>query len=77
MLTPTKYENINRNLLVMGAEAIAFLKKKPYNLEALYQKLNMEMGISIEQYFDTLTFLWISGILLLDDFQLNLKRDNL
>lgn len=77
MLVPSKYENVNKNLLVIGAEIIAHLKKRTYAIEELYQDMKQSSGIGIEQYFDGLTFLWLSDILILDGFQINLTMSNL
>jgi hypothetical protein len=73
MLFPTKHENLNNNLLVIGAEVIALLRKKPYNVEELYQMLKKEKGINLDQYFNCLTFLWLADILIQENFVLNLS----
>lgn len=70
MLLPTKHENLNRNLLVTGADIISQLKKRPHHLEELYQLLKKEKGINLEQYFNCLTFLWLGEILTLENFGL-------
>lgn len=74
MLIPSKYENINKNLLVLGAKIIQILKKSPYNIEVLFQKIKEESEISVEQYFDAITFLWLSDILITDNFQVSLNK---
>ena len=74
MLIPGKYENLNKNLLVIGAEVIAKLKKKSYNIEDLFQILKKEVAINLDQYFNCLTFLWTADILELEDYRLYLKR---
>lgn len=82
MLIPTKYENINDNLLVLGAYIISLLKKKPYNIEELFQVINKikeekkKTLINLDQYFNTLTFLWLSEIILLDEFKIYLNNNN-
>ncbi len=82
MLIPTKYENINYNLLVLGAYIISLLKKKPYNIEELFQVINKikeekkKTLINLDQYFNTLTFLWLSEIILLDEFKIYLNNNN-
>lgn len=82
MLIPTKYENINDNLLVLGAYIISLLKKKPYNIEELFQVVNKikeekkKTLINLDQYFNTLTFLWLSEIILLDEFKIYLNNNN-
>jgi hypothetical protein len=74
MLIPTKYEDINTNLLVIGAEVIAKLKRKPQNAEDLFQILKKEKEINLEQYYNCLTFLWLSDILEINKFQISLKK---
>jgi hypothetical protein len=73
MLFPTKHENLNNNLLVIGAEIISLLRKQPYNVEELYQMLKKEKGINLDQYFNCLTFLWLADILIQENFVLNLS----
>jgi hypothetical protein len=75
MLIPTKYENLNKNLLVTGADLIFHLRKKSYNIEELYQIMKKEKGMNLNQYFDCLTFLWLSSILLLEDTELKLGNE--
>lgn len=72
MLIPTKYENLNKNLLVTGADVIFHLRKKHYNIEELYQLLKKEKGMNLNQYFNCLTFLWLADILVLEDVDLKL-----
>jgi len=72
MLIPTKYENLNKNLLVAGADIISHLQKKPYNIEELFQLLKKEKGMNLNQYFNCLTFLWLADILVLEDADLKL-----
>lgn len=72
MLIPTKYENLNKNLLVAGADVISHLKKKSYNIEELFQLLKKERGMNLNQYFNCLTFLWLADILALENADLKL-----
>ncbi|MCK4762444.1 MAG: hypothetical protein KAW12_09625 [Candidatus Aminicenantes bacterium] len=74
MLIPSKYENLDKNLLVIGSGVIAKLKKKPYNVEDLFQVLKKEKGLNLDQYFNCLTFLWLSDILIEENFKLYLKK---
>lgn len=80
MLIPTKYENINDNLLVLGANLISLLKQKQYNIEELFQAVNKlkeekkKSLINLDQYFNTLTFLWIAKIISLDEFKIYLNK---
>ena len=72
MLIPTKYENLNKNLLVAGADVISHLREKTYNIEELYQLLKKEKGMNLNQYFNCLTFLWLADILILENADLKL-----
>ncbi|MCU0288571.1 MAG: hypothetical protein MUF15_19540 [Acidobacteria bacterium] len=72
MLIPTKYENLNKNLLVSGAAIISYLNKKPYNIEELFQLMKKEKGMNLDQYFNCLTFLWLADILALENADLKL-----
>jgi len=62
MLIPTKHEDLEKNVLVLGADILDLIKKKsfrPYNIEVLFQDLKIRKEIGIEQYYDTLLFLWL------------------
>lgn len=74
MLIPAKYENLNKNLLVSGADIIFHLRKKHINIEELYQLLKKEKGMNLNQYFNCLTFLWLADILVLEDVDLKLAN---
>ncbi|OFY22721.1 MAG: hypothetical protein A2W98_05375 [Bacteroidetes bacterium GWF2_33_38] len=75
MLIPTKHENLQQNILVVGAVIITFLKKKSYNIEALFQKIKNGKNVSLDQYYNTLVFLWLSDIIELEEFYIKLKKD--
>jgi uncharacterized membrane protein YcaP (DUF421 family) len=74
MLLPSKYEDINSNLLVVGSLIISTLKKRSYNIEDLFQSLRDNYSINLEQYFNALTFLWLSDIVILSTYQISLNR---
>lgn len=59
MLLPTKHQDLNNNILVIGADILHLLKHEKYTLEEMFQRTNVECNISLEVYFDTLTFLWL------------------
>ncbi len=73
MLLPSKYEDINSNLLVVGSFIIKTLKKRSYNIEDLFQSLRENHSINLEQYFNALTFLWLSDIVTLSTYQITIK----
>lgn len=73
MLIPSKYEDINSNLLVLGSFVIKALKKNSYNIEDLYQRLKKVHSINLEQYFNVVTFLWLADIVVLNTYQISLN----
>ncbi len=77
MLYPTKYENINDNLLVMGGWAIAALKQRVHDIESLFQELSeRNKKLNIKRYFDLLTFLWSADLIEINDYKIFLKQTN-
>lgn len=82
MFTPTKYENLQNSTIVLGADIIKTLKKDNYNIEELFQELkenslkkeNSHKDISLNQYYNTLIFLWLTDIILIDDFLITLNK---
>lgn len=76
MLIPSKYEDINYNLLVIGYKIIRMLKERSFNIEDLFQKLKDECNLNLEQYFNTLTFLWLADIIQINLYQISLLRKN-
>ncbi|MBI5662348.1 MAG: hypothetical protein HZC46_09395 [Ignavibacterium album] len=82
MLIPNKYENIDDNLLVLGAKVISLLKQKPYVIEDLFLQLNKEKGtkkgklINLDQYFNALTFLWLADLILYENFIISINRND-
>lgn len=76
MLIPSKYEDINYNLLVIGYKIIRMLKERTYNIEDLFQKMKNDCNINLEQYFNTLTFLWLADIIQINLYQISLQRKN-
>lgn len=82
MFTPTKYENLYNSTIVLGADIIKTLKKGNYNIEELFQELKLNSlkkenslkNISLNQYYNTLIFLWLTDIILIDDFLITLNK---
>ncbi len=74
MIIPTKYENLNNNVLIIGSDIIKLLKKQSYNIENLYQKIKKAKKIDFNTFYDTLTFLWLSEIIEKNQFQIYLKK---
>lgn len=82
MLIPNKYENINDNLLVIGSNIVSSLKSRPYNIEDLFRSVNKDRGernlhqISLDQYFNALTFLWLADLVVLNEFQILINKND-
>jgi len=74
MIIPSKYENLNKCILVLGYKIVKLLQSKPYNIEFLYQKINKEENIGLETFYNILTFLWLADIIILTDYQLFLNK---
>lgn len=76
MFIPTKHENLHKSTIVLGADIIKSLKKREYNVEDLFQELKkvFEKDITLNQYYNTLTFLWLTEVIELDDFNLKLCK---
>ena len=76
MFIPTKHENLHKSTIVLGSDIIKSLKKREYNVEDLFQELKkvFEKDISLNQYYNTLTFLWLTDIIELYDFNLKLRK---
>lgn len=83
MFIPNKHENLQKSTIVLGANIISALNKKTtLNIEDLFQELKKEFPredekepISLNQYYNTLTFLWLSELINLDEFTLTLKNN--
>jgi hypothetical protein len=74
MLIPTSYENLHKNTLIIGADIIRLLKQKDYNIEALFNELKKLNSIHLNQFYNTLLFLWLVGIIELNEHTLILKK---
>ena len=76
MFIPTKHENLHKRTIVLGADIIKSLKKRDYNVEDLFQELKkvFEKDISLNQYYNTLTFLWLTDVIELDHFHIKLRK---
>jgi hypothetical protein len=76
MLIPTKHENLNQNAMVIGANVLLHLKKRNLNIETLFQKIKSEKSITLEQYYNTLLFLWLAELIKLEGYLVSLKKTN-
>lgn len=74
MLIPTKYDNINKNIAVIGYKITKELMKQPYNIDKLYQKIKKDVNISLDLFYDTITFLWLADIVEKEKYQIFLRK---
>lgn len=74
MIIPNKYEDLNKNTLVVGSLVLKKLKVKPYNIEDLYREIRQDSGINIEVFFNCITFLWLSEAVELNRYQLSINK---
>lgn len=75
MLFPTKYENLNKSPLVLGANIIAYLnQQEDLNLNSVFKSINN--WISYDEFLDVIVFLWLSGVIIVDfnSYSINLKK---
>lgn len=59
MLTPSPYENIKKSTIVIGYDILMKLNKRAYNLEELYSEIKKKKNVGINQFFNSLTYLWL------------------
>jgi len=74
MLIPTKHEKLDKNLLVLGADIISFLRKNRLDIESLFNKLKDRREIDLELFYNTITFLWMTGVVKKDGYFISLNR---
>lgn len=74
MLIPTKYENIEKNILVVSSEILKLLKKKSFSVDDLFAEIKKLRRIDFESYFDCLVFLYLSDFLEAQNHYISLKR---
>ena len=70
MLIPTKHERLSQNSLVLGADILGELDTRPFDAHSLYELLRKTKGISLEQFFDCVTFLWLTEAVSITNFQI-------
>jgi len=74
MLLPTKYENLNYNILILGAHTIRYIKNGVNNIEDLFQKLKEKHNVDLDLFFDIITFLWLSNIIIYKNYSITLNK---
>ncbi len=73
MIIPTPYENLHKNTIIIGADIISLLKRQDYNIELLFNKLKKQNSTHLNQFNNTLLFLWLADIIELNEHTLTLK----
>jgi len=61
-----KYDDVNRNILVLGASVLQFLKKRDCSIEDLFQMCKRELGIELNQLLNIVTLLWLLELLIIN-----------
>lgn len=74
MLIPTKHEDLEKNVLVLGADILMLLKKRKYDIETLFQKIKYKKSINLNQYYNTLLFLWLADLIKLEKYYIKLRK---
>lgn len=77
MVLPTKHENLQVNLLVLGAEIIRLLKQeKEPTIEDVFQHLKRKKDLTLERLYDALLMLWLCDFVELEDGSVKIRRDH-
>lgn len=72
MITPGKHENLNRAVIVVGADIIKIIKKTSFNIEDLYRILYEMKSIDIRTFYDTILFLWLANVVEVNEHRISL-----
>ena len=51
-------------------------KRKTWNAEDLFQNLKEIKSVNLNQYYNSITFLWLSNIIQVDEYNISLKKKN-
>lgn len=73
MLIPSKHEKLEKNILVLGSDLLGLLKRRSYNVESLFQDIKQVKPLSLDEYYNTLIFLWLTGFIKLHQHQVILE----
>jgi len=78
MIIPTKYENIKENSLIIGCHIITLLKENSLSFLDIHHQLYQFKKIESDygSLLDTLTFLYLSEIIEINNNLISLKNDS-
>ncbi|HAK77313.1 MAG TPA: hypothetical protein DCM71_10485 [Runella sp.] len=74
MFKPSQYENIETSTIVLGADILQKLKKKRYNLEDLFNEIRKKKEITVNQFLNSITFLWLVEAIDYSGFTLSVRE---
>ena len=75
MLVPTKYQHLNQNMLVIGADIIDLTKKGINHTEDIIMHLRTNRNVSIDDFYNTITFLWMIEFITVINLRIYFKKD--
>jgi hypothetical protein len=77
MILPTKYEDLKSNPLNIGAYIVSFLMKEDLTLLQIHTLLikNKKVDIGYIKLIDTITFLFIAGIIDINNNLIHISND--
>jgi len=77
MIIPSKYENIKENPLIVGYHIITILKGNALSCVDIHLQLIKfkKLELDYNNLVDTLTFLYLAGIIEIDNNIISLKND--
>lgn len=68
MLVPTKHENLNKNILVVGSYIIEKISKKVKIIDMILEDYCKELDITdIDVFYNAMTFLYCIGAIEVSD----------
>lgn len=72
MILPTKHENLTDSSIVIGATLLKKLKNKNLVVDDLYDIVKEKHGISLSKFFDVMLFLWLGGLIEMNEYEVRL-----
>jgi hypothetical protein len=75
MLIPSKHERLQKNPLILGADILRYIEGETFNIEDLFRNMSKKISIGIEEFHDTLLFLWCADLVEINEFEINAKEN--